>query len=251
VLAAAARLIGLRGAPRRHAFGLAGTSASGLLAWVSDPSEHSRPYNMGLAAGHGVRAAHLASCGFGGPPAVFAGKYPLGQAFSGRWDGRALCDGLGERFKVMEMTFKRYACCAFIHPGLDGLLDIRAADAVAPEAMRRITLRCPRSGYHVIDGNPLRSHCAQYVLALAAHKGGVEFSDILHDRRGDPEIRRLSENIQVVGDEELDQTYPDLYRSIIEIETTGGRRFRRDVTYPKGAPECPLTPPNFGRSSRP
>jgi 2-methylcitrate dehydratase PrpD len=244
-LAAAARLIGLRGAPLRHALGLAGTSASGLLAWVSDPSEHSRPYNMGLAAGHGVRAAHLASCGFGGPPAVFAGKYPLGQAFSGRWDERALCDGLGERFKVMEMTFKRYACCAFIHPGLDGLLDIRAADGVAPEAIRRITLRFPRSGYHVIDGNPLRSHCAQYVLALAAHKGGVEFSDILHDRRFDPEIRRLSENIQVVGDEELDRTYPDLYRSIIEIETTGGRRFRRDVTYPKGAPERPLTHPEL------
>ncbi|HKV43508.1 MAG TPA: MmgE/PrpD family protein [bacterium] len=240
-LAAAARMIGLEGAPLRSAFGLAGTAASGLLAWVSDPTEHSRPFNMGLAAGHGVRAAHLAACGFGGPLAVFEGKYPLGQAFSGRWDERALCDGLGERFKVMEMTFKRYACCAFIHPGLDGLLEILATDGVAPGAIRRITLRFPRSGYHVIDGNPLRSHCAQYVLALAAYKGVVVFSDILHDRRSEPGIRELSENIQVVGDAELDRTYPDRYRSIVEIETTGGRRYSRDVTYPKGDPECPLT----------
>src|SRR5579872_5920632 len=63
-LAAAERLYGLSGPPLRHAFGLAGTETSGLLAWVSDDTEHSRPFNMGLASRHGVSAAHLASCGF-------------------------------------------------------------------------------------------------------------------------------------------------------------------------------------------
>src|SRR5579863_9511117 len=110
-LAAAARLYGLRGPALRHAFGLAGTETSGLLAWVSDDTEHSRPYNMGLASRHGVVAAHLASCGFGGPPAIFEGKYPLGHAFTGRWDEAALFDGLGTTFKVMEIAIKQYACC--------------------------------------------------------------------------------------------------------------------------------------------
>ncbi len=240
-MAAAARLFGLRGDALRHAFGLTGTEASGLLAWVSDPTEHSRPFNMGLASKHGVLAAHLASCGFGGPPAIFEGKYPLGRAFTGQWNEAALFDGLGERFKVMEQYFKMYACCAFIHPGLDGLLDIRSAERVRPEEIRRIILRFPASGYKIIDGSPLRSHCAQYVLALAAHKGAVEFYDILHDRRSDQGIRALSERIQVVGDDELDRTYPDLYRSIIEIETVSGARYRRDVTHPKGSPQRPLT----------
>jgi 2-methylcitrate dehydratase PrpD len=240
-MAAAARLFGLRGDALRHAFGLAGTEASGLLAWVSDPTEHSRPFNMGLASRHGVFAAHLASCGFGGPPAIFEGKYSLGHAFTGQWNEAGLFNGLGEQFKVMEMYFKKYACCAFIHPGLDGLLDIRSSEKVRPEEIRRITLRFPASGYKIIDGNPLRSHCAQYVLALAAHKGAVEFYDILHDRRSDQGIRALSERIQVVGDDELDRTYPDLYRSIIEVETVGGARHRRDVTHPKGSPQSPLT----------
>ena len=31
---------------------------------------------------------------------------------------------------MMELYFKLYACCAFIHPGLDGLLDIMQADGV-------------------------------------------------------------------------------------------------------------------------
>lgn len=240
-MAAAARLLGLKDRALRHAFGLAGTEASGLLAWVSDPTEHSRPFNMGLASRHGVFAAHLASCGFGGPPAIFEGKYPLGHAFTGEWHERELFAGLGERFKVMELYFKLYACCAFLHPALDGLLDIQRADHVHPREIASMTLRFPKSGYKIIDANPLRSHCAQYVLALAAHKGRVDFHDIIHDRRDDAAIRSLSERIQVVGDDELDRSYPDLYRSIIEVTTNGGGRHSRDITHPKGSPENPVT----------
>jgi 2-methylcitrate dehydratase PrpD len=104
-----------------------------------------------------------------------------------------------------------------------------------------MTLRFPKSGYKIIDGNPLRSHCAQYVLALAAHKGRVDFHDIIDDRRDDAAIKSLSARIDVTGDEELDRTYPDLYRSIIEVTTSGGARRVRDVTHPKGSPENPLT----------
>lgn len=241
-LAAAGRLFGLKGRVLRNAFGLAGTEASGLLAWVSDPTEHSRPFNMGLASRHGVFAAHLASCGFGGPPAIFEGKYPLGQAFTGQWHEEALFDKLGQQFKVMELYFKLYACCAFIHPGLDGLLDIQKSDGVRADEIEAITLRFPKSGYKVIDNNALRSHCAQYVLALAATKGYVHFHDILQDQRSDPLIKYLSDRVTVVGDEQLDRTYPDLYRSIIEVKTRSGASHVRDVVHPRGSPEKPLSP---------
>jgi 2-methylcitrate dehydratase PrpD len=240
-LAAAGRLLGLKGQALRSAFGLAGTEASGLLAWVSDATEHSRPFNMGLASRHGVFAAHLASCGFGGPPAIFEGKYPLGQAFTGQWHENELFNKLGQQFKVMELYFKPYACCAFIHPGLDGLLDIQKTQGVRADEIQNIVLRFPKSGYKVIDNNELRSHCAQYVLALAATKGYVHFYDILKDQRSDPRIKSLSDRVTVVGDEELDRSYPDLYRSIIEVKTTSGTCCVRDVTYPRGSPENPLS----------
>jgi 2-methylcitrate dehydratase PrpD len=240
-LAAAARLFGLEGASLLHAFGLAGTEASGLLAWVSDPTEHSRPFNMGLASRHGVFAAHLASCGFGGPPAIFEGKYSLGQAFTGEWHEDALFDGLGERFKVMELYFKLYACCAFIHPALDGLLDILKTEGIQPDQIRHIAVRFPKDGYKVIDNNELRSHCAQYVLSLAAYKRQVDFYDILHDQRCDVRIRSLSERIDVLGDEETNRTYPDLYRSILTVEMRDGTKHVRDITHPKGSPENPVS----------
>ena len=199
------------------------------------------PFNMGLASRHGVFAAHLASCGFGGPPAIFEGKYPLGHAFTGQWHEDELFNKLSQQFKVMELYFKPYACCAFIHPGLDGLLDIQKSNGVRADEIESILLRFPKSGYKVIDKNVLRSHCAQYVLALAATRGYVHFYDILQDQRSDPCIDYLSDRVTVIGDEELDRTYPDLYRSIIEVQTRGGARHVRDVTHPRGSPEKPLS----------
>jgi 2-methylcitrate dehydratase PrpD len=78
-------------------------------------------------------------------------------------------------------------------------------------------------------------------LALAATKGYVYFHDILEDQRSDPGIKALSEHVTVVGDEELDRTYPDLYRSIIEVKTHSGACYKRDITHPRGSPEKPLS----------
>jgi len=239
-VAAAARLFGLSGRALLGAFGLAGTEASGLLAWVSDPSEHLRPFNMGLAARHGTLAAQLACLGFGGPPEIFEGKYPFGQAFSGQWREQELFEGLGQQFKVMELYFKWYACCAFIHPALDGLLSILTDEQIQPDDIQRILLRFPKGGYKVIDNNELRSHCAQYVLAVATYKRQVEFYDILRDQRTDPRIRGLWERIEVIGDEETNHTYPDLYRSIITVEMRDGTKHTRDVMHPRGSPEKPI-----------
>ena len=240
-LAAAARLFGLRGDSLLHAFGLTGQETSGLLSWVDDPTEHSRPFSMGLASRHGTFAAHLASCGFGGPPSIFESKYSLGQAFTGEWHADELFKDLGTRFKVMELYFKLYACCAFIHPALDGFMEILETERIDPDLVARISLRYPIDGYKVIDNNPLRSHCAQYVLALAAYRRHVDFYDIVHDQRSDTRIRSLSERIEVIGDQETNRTYPDLYRSIITVELRDGSKHVRDITYPKGSPENPVS----------
>ena len=47
---------------------------------------------------------------------------------------------------------------------------------------------------------------------------------------GDPRIRSLSERIDVIGDEETNRSYPDLYRSIITVEMRDGTKHVRDIT---------------------
>jgi len=79
---AAGNLLRLSSDQQKMAFGLAGCQASGLMAWETDHTENSRPFQMGIAARNGVTAALLAKKGFGGPPDIFDGRYGIFGAFT-------------------------------------------------------------------------------------------------------------------------------------------------------------------------
>jgi len=241
--AAAGRLLGLSEEGMRRAFGLAGTQASGLLAWETDPLEHARPFNPGVAARNGTTAAPLAALGFGGPPDVFLGKFSLFGAFS---DGDArpgeLTRALGQEFAIAGFAIKLYSCCAFLHPGLDALLRILGEQRLGADDVAEIVLRFPTSGVALIDGNPLRSHCGQYILPIAVLDRRVTIDDILHDRRSDPRVDELSRRTRVVADDALDGGFPARYSTVVEVTTADGRRFSERVDYARGCPENPVTP---------
>ncbi|WP_181790543.1 MmgE/PrpD family protein [Streptomyces phytophilus] len=248
---AAGLLLGLDGERFAEALGLAGTSASGLLSWVDDPTEQSRPLNIGLAAQAGVQAATLAALGMRGPADVFGGKYPFGLAFTGQWDQEALLAGIGERYAVGELFFKRNSCCVFIPAALDGLLDVMRTHDLRPADVESVAVRAPRSSYHVVDANPLRSHCMQYVLAVAAHRGRVGFADIMTDLRlTDPGIAALGDRVTVTGDAALDERAGALRQSVAsvtEVTARTGETYVRDVEHPLGAAENPLSEADLER----
>jgi 2-methylcitrate dehydratase PrpD len=230
--------------PERQAvaLGLAMQQASGLLAWANDPTEHSRPFNPGIAARNGVTAACLARLGFGGPPTPFEGKYDVFTAFSGSANPDALRDGWGERFHLPECAYKLYSSCAFTHPGLDALLGLAADEKITPGQVERIALRFAKNGAHMIDDNPLKSHCAQYILPVGLVFGRVIIDDILFDRKRHPEVARLSRGMRFIHDPALDATYPERYTSIVELLLKDGRTLSRRVEHAKGTRENPLTP---------
>ncbi len=239
--AAAGVLLDLAPARQAVALGLACQQASGLLAWATDPTEHSRPLNPGLAARNGVTAAALAALGLGGPREPFDPPYDAFTAFSAAARPEALERDWGTRFYAAELSHKRYASCAFTHPGLDALLSLAAEHRLRPRDVARIVLRFPKSGAHMIDAHPLRSHCAQYVLAVALVSGAVGFDDILRDRRRHPEVRRLAAAVDVVADPALDAEWPGRYVSEIEVRTRDGRTLGRRVPAARGTPENPMT----------
>jgi 2-methylcitrate dehydratase PrpD len=239
--AAAGHLFRLSAPRFAVALGLAMQQASGLLAWASDETENSRPFNPGLAARNGTTAAYLARLGFGGPPTPFDGKYDAFTAFSGQGDPDALLADWGKHYYLPEFAYKLYSSCSFTHPALDALLDLAHEHKLSSEEVQRIDLRFPASGAHMIDNNELKSHCAQYILPVGLVYGQVMIDDILQDRLRHPEIARLRAHTRVVGDADLDRTYPKRYASIIEVTTTDGRHLTRRVEYARGTRENPLT----------
>jgi 2-methylcitrate dehydratase PrpD len=242
--AAAANLLGLDDEAVGRALGLAACQASGLMAWESDPSENARPFQMGIAARNGVTAALLAAKGFGGPPAVFDHGHTVFQAFSRAPRPELLTRDLGSRFDgVIELAIKPYPCVSFLHPALDALFGLVGEHDLAVEDIESIVLRFPRSGAHCIDGNPLKSHCAQYVLAVALARGRLEVADLFTDQRAvDPRIATLGQRIRVETDDgHLEARFPDVYASEIELRTVSGRTLSRQSEIARGYPETPMT----------
>ena len=229
------------------ALGLAMQQASGLLAWASDHTENSRPFNPGLAARNGTTAAYLASLGFGGPPTPFEGKYDAYTAFSGERHPDALLSEWGKHFYLPEFAYKLYSSCSFTHPGLDALLAIARQHQLSPADVQGIVLRFPKSGAHMIDNNELKSHCAQYILPVGLVFGGVTIDDILEDRLRHPDVARLRAATRMVADPELDGGWPEVYASVVEVTTSDGRRLSTRVDHARGTMENPLTPDEIHR----
>jgi len=241
--AAAAFLLRLNAGQVTNAFGLAGCQASGLMAWESDETENSRPFQMGMAARNGVTAAMLALRDFGGPIGIFDSGHTVFHAFSRKSALQHMVRDLGTRFDgIMELAIKPYSSVAFLHPALDLLLGMAREHKLAIEDVAAITVRFPRSGTHCIDNNPLKSHCAQYILPVALSRGGLQVLDLFNDKRkSDKEVARLAAQVSVVKDDELDKGFPDAYETIIEVKTRTGKVLSGRSGIARGYPESPLT----------
>jgi 2-methylcitrate dehydratase len=57
----------------------------------------------------------------------------------------------------------------------------------------------------------------------------------------DPTIRAQLKKVEVVADPEIEKVFPALQRVIVNITTTDGRAFTKQLDYPKGDPRNPLT----------
>jgi len=235
----AGKILGLGHGEFVNAFGLAGAQSSGLLAWESDGTEMSRPFGPGIAARNGVTAALLAERGFGGPE-VLEGKYTVFNAFSGEARRHELLEGLGSRFEVMNLAFKRYSSCSFTHPGLDALLRIMGENDLDADEIEGIDVRFPTSGARLIDRSELKSHNLQYILSVGAHRRQVMIDDILFPQE-DSRIWGLSERVNLIYDDELDRSFPATMPTIVNVRTRDGRAFTDRVDSARGTPENPMT----------
>ncbi|WP_234188228.1 MmgE/PrpD family protein [Shinella sp. NM-101] len=241
--AASAYLLGLDREATVRAFGLAACQASGMMAWESDPTENARPFQMGVAARNGVTAGLLARKGFGGPSGIFDHGHTIFNAFSRKPSPELLVRDLGSAWDgVMEMAIKPYSCVAFLHPALDALHSIMDESGITPDDVESIVMRFPKDGIHCVDGNPLKSHCAQYILPVTLSNGRLRVEDIFVDRRiGNPALQRLCEVVSVTSDPALDPLFPDFYATILEIKTRDGRVYSRRQDIARGYPEAPMT----------
>ena len=129
--ATAAKMLGLDGEQARHALGIAGSQAAGLMA--AQEGAMAKRLHCGRAAQSGVYAALLAARGFTGIPNVL--EAPYGGFLSSYTDAsqpQNLIDGLGQRWRILEVGYKPYASAASTSLGYRRAGHDHERGAVAP-----------------------------------------------------------------------------------------------------------------------
>ena len=147
----------------------------------------------------------------------------------------------------MELAIKPYPCVAFLHPGLDALLELVDENDISADDVETLTIRFPKSGIHCIEDNPLKSHSAPYVLPVTLARRQLEIDDLFFDARNDdPKIAELCKKVEVVADEaKLESLFPDFYATEIVVRLADGRTLSRRKDIARGYPETPMGQSNL------
>ena len=120
-----------------HALGLAATQPVGLRVMFGSMAKSFHP---GRAAANGLQAALLAEAGFTAAEDAIEGRRGWAEILSTRFDPGQITEDPARRFEISANTYKPFACGIVIHPVIDACLRLRAAHALAPEAVRFIEL---------------------------------------------------------------------------------------------------------------
>jgi 2-methylcitrate dehydratase PrpD len=222
--AAAGKLLALTPAELTHALGIAASAAAGLR---ENFGTMTKPLHAGRAAEGGVMAALLAAKGYTSAANCFEGR--LGGFCKTTADTFYLdriTNGLGERWGIAALDWKRYPSCTGTHSILDAAFAIAETHDLHHDAIASIELGVDRLPLLQLDRPTPQtgldakfSH--QFCLALGLlqrHAGIADFTDA---KVRDPAIRRLLGTIRPFYE------HPAGY--VLTVTTHDGARYEHAV----------------------
>lgn len=245
--ATASRVLGLDAARTQHAFGIAGSMASGLMA--AQEGGMVKRLHSGHAARNGVTAALLARRGFTAIPNVL--EAPFGGFFSAMTERRsmeALTAGLGSQWETLAVGFKIYATAGAIQPSLALLDGIMREQQLAAEDIERIEVECTThcrdhvAWPYVPQGVTSAQLNIYYALSVMALERGAMVEQFDESRIADPRILDYMKRIHVATSPDFD-AMGNAYRyaTRVTVATRAGARHTAETLYRPGSAEAPVT----------
>ncbi|GAC1627258.1 MAG: MmgE/PrpD family protein [Ktedonobacteraceae bacterium] len=239
--AGVAHILGLDAQTTLHALGSAGTQAAGLWEFLRDGAD-SKQLHTAKAAADGLLAAYIARDGFTGAKRILEGEQGMAAGMSRDADTAKLVAGLGERWALLETSFKFHASCRHTHPAADALLAAMQEHHLSADQVKHVYVHVYQAAIDVLGPvtDPQTVHQAKFsmgfVLALIALYGHAGVTDFNAEALRNPQIRQFLERVEMVLDPEIDAAYPERWIGLVEVETTDGRHVSARVDVPKGDP---------------
>lgn len=218
--AACANLLGLDEEQWLHAFGIAGTQASGLKSVFGTMS---KPFQAGKAAADGLLAAKLAARGFTSATDVVEAHQGFAATHAATLDPERL-SSLDGRWLTKETLFKYHASCYLTHSAMEATVALVERNKVEAGDVEAVTIVVPPGHLDVcgisepstgLEGKfSLRGTVAMTLLGDDT-ADPASFTD---ERIRSPELVALRDRITVQPTSEMFGT-----ATRIELRTTDGR----------------------------
>jgi len=245
----AGRMLHLSAAQIQHAIGISASPRATLGAVTAGKLTMMKNTVDPLATQSGVFAALLAEKGYTGPEHVIDGKEGLVHVFGPDWKLNLLTDGLGESWRITQCGMKAFPTEALTHTPISAVLGIVKDHDLKPEDILQVHVRTTARGADILSDpskydphtKETADHSLPYVIAAAIADRQVTPLQFEMRKIVDPRIREQLHKIVVVADPEIEKVFPALQRVIVNISTTDGRSFEKQLDYPKGDPRNPLT----------
>jgi 2-methylcitrate dehydratase PrpD len=248
--AAVARLEGLDAGTTTRALGIAGSLASGLLAFLEDGAP-TKPIHAGWAAQAGVVAARLAAHGAAGPAAVLEGRFGLYDAFLGQ--GSAALDGqladLGQRWETRRLAVKPYPACHYVHGVLGAAERATGGRALAPEEIEDVLVTVPEAAVPIVLEPEAAKRAPRteyegkfslpYSVAAMLVRGAVGVETYTAKAVGEPAVLGVAARVRYQT-----RAYPEAgggFPGGIGVRLRDGRMLEAECVHQKGSPQDPLT----------
>jgi 2-methylcitrate dehydratase PrpD len=222
--------------------------ASGLLEIEDSWLKRLHP---GWAGHAGISAALLAQNGFKGPKTILEGRSGLyaSHLFGDSYNREALTKGLGKEWETMNIGFKPYPCCHFIHAFLDCAKLLRERHHIVPEEIDRIDclissrlmpiIAEPRA----VKCKPASAYAGQFSIPFTVSAmlvtGKVDVDTFREDEINNPKILALANRVFWSEDPESD--YPKHFPGYVKISMKDGRSFEWRERVNRGGPENPMS----------
>ena len=235
------RVLGLSPAQMVHALGSAGTQAAGLWEFLRDAAD-SKQLHTAHAAASGLAAAYLARDGVTGAQRILDGAKGLAAGMSSDADPVRLSDRLGQRWALLETSFKFHASCRHTHPAADALLALMQREGLAHGDIAAVTARVHQGAIDVLGAVavPATVHQAKFsmgtVLGLIAVHGKAGLEEFRDHALGDAAVAAFRDKVEMVLDPEVDAAYPQRWLGRVEVRTRTGAVLRGRIDEPKGDP---------------
>lgn len=232
VAAGVARALGLTQSETAHAIAISGTAYNALRVTRTGSLSNWKGLAYPNTAFGATHAAFLAMRGITGPLEVFEGNKGLMDAITGPFE----IDWTQENLEAVRSTsVKKYNAEFHSQSVLEGILELRGTEHVAPEEIERVRIEIFDVAYHIIGGGEegekqhVRSkeeadHSLPYMVAVALLDGDVSPAQYAPERIVREDVQSLLRRVTIQPDETLSKRFPSQMPCRIQIILKDGRQ---------------------------